>query len=236
MITQPACEGVGGLYLGDASTCGASTCTTGACCDPNGDCTETDAGDCTGQGGLYQGDGTLCEEVFCPASGHDCGDPVVVSVPAGLPFVDENHTAGRGDDYSATCLDDFDGDEDMIYRLDVSQSMCLEISLDGCPYMGFVIDDVCPPGDPCLASSISAAGLASDLVLVNAGTYFIMVDSWDRASCDAFTLSIDQCPPTPSKSSCLFATPIGETTDLVFDTTASSVAADGDCPFDLKER
>lgn len=62
------CGLLGGVYQGDATTCGGVTCgdPMGACCMPDGSCAVSTATKCTNGGGTYQGDGTNCGGVSCP--------------------------------------------------------------------------------------------------------------------------------------------------------------------------
>ncbi|MCH2149626.1 MAG: hypothetical protein MK095_09355, partial [Phycisphaerales bacterium] len=45
---------------------------TGACCLPDGSCTETDIVGCTDAGGMYIADATMCIDVTCPQPGACC--------------------------------------------------------------------------------------------------------------------------------------------------------------------
>ncbi|MFO0874816.1 MAG: hypothetical protein U0575_12710 [Phycisphaerales bacterium] len=67
-IEQALCQGLGGTYNGDATTCAQVTCVpSGACCLPNGSCQTLSQGDCQTAGGVYQGNGVTCASVVCPA-------------------------------------------------------------------------------------------------------------------------------------------------------------------------
>jgi hypothetical protein len=76
-VTDPA-------YCGDASiTFDVASCTTGACCLPDGSCQELTKAECEAKGGKYQGDGTTCATVNCnPTSGGD-PDPDPDPTPTG---------------------------------------------------------------------------------------------------------------------------------------------------------
>ena len=58
------CEDSGHVFYGPGTTCASDPCATGACCDDEGTCTETDRTDCISQG-HFVGWGTSC-------NGEDC--------------------------------------------------------------------------------------------------------------------------------------------------------------------
>jgi len=74
---QSNCDGGGGIWQGDNSTCGGASCVApvGACC-VNGTCYEYDEDDCGTAGGTYYGDETNCSTVSCAlgacCTGIDC--------------------------------------------------------------------------------------------------------------------------------------------------------------------
>jgi hypothetical protein len=157
---------------------------SGACCFPNGGCQVLSGAACFTQGGAYQGDGTTCAAADCPqpTPGSDCSNPVEVTLSAAnLPFVDHNTTSGRGNDYVHTCLGSFDGDADLIYRLNVTEPLVLRFSFDphGTPYTALALSRSCPPDD-CLFTRRDTFGdaYAIDYVVLVPGVYYLMVDSW----------------------------------------------------------
>ncbi|MHC5002041.1 MAG: hypothetical protein ACYTJ0_02865 [Planctomycetota bacterium] len=69
VTTQSDCESaLGGIYVGDFTTCLGVTCppATGACCLPDGTCIVTTGPVCDTLGGIYQGDNVPCTAVECP--------------------------------------------------------------------------------------------------------------------------------------------------------------------------
>ena len=134
--------------------------------------------------------------------GDDCGDPVPVTLPSELDYVDANHTCGRDDDYEDTCLGSFDGGEEIIYELTVTETVAIQITLDpnGTAWTGFCLDDSCPPDESCLATSTSTGGAPSgtDCLELAPGTYTIMADTWPAPDCiEGFDLSIEACEICP---------------------------------------
>ena len=134
--------------------------------------------------------------------GDDCGNPHLVTLPVELDFLDTNHTCGRGDDYADTCLGSYDGGEDILYELTVTETVSVQITLDpnGTAWAGFCLDDSCPPDDSCLATSTStgAAPSATDCLELEPGTYTIMVDTWAPPDCiEEFDLLIEACEICP---------------------------------------
>jgi hypothetical protein len=67
VLTEDDCLDSGGTFLGAASTCASSPCSTatGACCAANGACSITTQSACAGAGGTYQGDDSTCGTA-CP--------------------------------------------------------------------------------------------------------------------------------------------------------------------------
>jgi hypothetical protein len=200
--TQQACETAGGRYAGDGSLCTPNPC-IGACCFlPAGTCedTETEAA-CLALGGNFHGAGTDCATTVCPTAGDTCGSPFPVSLPAELPFNNDNTTCGRLNDYADTCLGSYDGGEDIIYQLVVTEDVCLKVTMTTTStWTGLSIDDSCP-GDPttCLykATNTGAGGVVIDNVLLQAsvGVYYIMIDTWPSPACiPTFHLLLEACP------------------------------------------
>ncbi|MBU1706332.1 hypothetical protein KKB28_00280, partial [bacterium] len=145
------------------------------------------------------------------ATGDDCTDPIVITLPADLPFTDAAQTnCGRLDDYENTCLGYYDSGEDIIYQLTVTATCTVEIGLDPgtTTYTGICIDDECPPADPCMAFSTrgySGGAHGLDCMILDPGTYYIMIDTWSAPDCiPSFDLTINTCtyvdPCTPDVS------------------------------------
>ena len=136
--------------------------------------------------------------------GNDCTDPIIITIPADLPYSDAGQTTcGRLNDYDATCLGNYDGGEDIIYELTVTTTTVVDITLDPktTTYTGICIDDACPPGDPCIDKSTNSGGSAHGMtgVVLAAGTYYIMIDTWPSPDCipDFDLTIIDAAPVTP---------------------------------------
>ncbi|MCH7812883.1 MAG: proprotein convertase P-domain-containing protein, partial [Planctomycetes bacterium] len=184
---------------------GGDVCPTfGACCFADGGCTseEGEAACLTSGGDYYYGDDTTCDPNPClQPQGNDCTQPLVVTLPAELPYTDVNTTCGRGDSYDDTCLGNWDGGEDIIYELVVTQDICVHVaagtggSLGS--WFGFAVDDTCPPSAAdCVAmATTSFDNLEINDLLLAPGTYYLMVDTWPPPDClDSFTLTITACP------------------------------------------
>jgi hypothetical protein len=135
------------------------------------------------------------------ATGDDCTDPILIG---SLPYSDLGQTnCGRLNTYSNTCLGSYDGGEDIMYRLDVTSSMAVDIVMDplGTGWTGILIDDSCPP-DPvtCIAKNTGSSGVRSMFgVALMPGSYYIMVDTWPSPTCiPAFNLTITEAIPYPN--------------------------------------
>jgi subtilisin-like proprotein convertase family protein len=203
---QADCEAAGGRYKGDGTTCSPINPCSGACCFLDGSCLVTlDLAECAALSGNYAGDGTTCDPNLCPQPGNDCTNPInIVLSPDSLPLVDSDTTCGRVNDYSDTCLGSYDGGEDIIYAVTVTDPMCVTIAVDGVlTWVGVAIDTNCPPGATCLAYNTNSSGnpviQSVDLV---PGVYYIMIDTFPSPTCTDFTMTISACP-TPA--ACCFS-------------------------------
>lgn len=140
------------------------------------------------------------EEIFIDNPGINCGFPAFIDCsPPNFPFhLDWASTCGLGNDYDNTCLGEYDGGEDMTFEIEVPFTTMIDIVLDphGTDWTGIVIDDVCPPGhDDCIAMSTNMTGTkhAISNVELQAGTYYLMVDTWPAPDCiPQFELFIDE--------------------------------------------
>lgn len=212
-LTENECVvGAGGTYQGDDTNCSTTTCPQpGACCLLDGSCADsTPEDDCTAQGGTYQGDDTLCANVACPQPqpGDNCTMPLTFTLPADLPITEINYTCGRGNAYADTCLGYYDGGEDIIYELTVTEEISIELTLDpnGTTYAGMLLDDSCP-GDATCIGYVTGSGSAAKTITcktLQPGTYYVMIDTWPAPDCiPYFTLIIETClPPDPYSETC----------------------------------
>jgi len=203
----------------------------GACCygpDPMDPiCENTNAAGCDDLDGTFYV-GEDCATFSCPLPdvGDYCGNPIMVTLPAALPYVDAGQTTcGRDEYYDATCLGLYDGGDDIIYELTVTEEITVNVVMTtAMTYSGILIDDSCPP-DPttCLYSGTnsSAGGVSLPGVTLAAGTYYIMVDSWPSPQCIDFDLLIE----TPTDWACCYGYPDAIVCDEMLE--ADCIALDG---------
>ena len=140
---------------------------------------------------------TSWHELGRPAAGDDCSEPIKITLPADLIYTDVNTTCGRINDYEDTCLGYYDGGEDIIYELTVTEWLSVVFTLDpeNTTWTALAVGVTCPPGDPCLAYSCSfeAAPHDTGYVDLEPGTYYVMVDTWPEPDCiPQFRLTIDE--------------------------------------------
>jgi hypothetical protein len=129
--------------------------------------------------------------------GDNCGNPIMLHLPADLPFRDQNQTTcGRKDDDNDGCLDAWDGAEDIYYELIITQSVYLDIMLNpkGTDSTAVAIDDQCPLHGSCMYKSHNQYGTTygwTNLHL-DPGTYYLQIDgNWKGPDCiKDFDLSI----------------------------------------------
>lgn len=169
--------------------------------------------------------------------GDDCTNPILISIPANLPYTDAAQTTcGRGNTYDNTCLGDYDGGEDIMYKLTVTSSVVVDIRLDPktTRYTGFLLDNACPPNPTtCLQKKTNAFNFPYSMTGVSLapGDYYIMVDTWPAPDCiSTFDLTITEVPPPPpppANDNCASATPIGDVTNLAWSTAAATFDGPG---------
>ncbi len=138
------------------------------------------------------------------AAGDNCDTPIVVNIPGGLPFTDlGNTTCGRGNTYSETNLGSYDNGEDIIYRLNITTTTEVTITMDpkSTQYTGLGLFASCPVAElPEGEYWKATTGGTEPLVIVQTltpGTYYVMVDCWPPPGCFEFDLTIttDDVPP-----------------------------------------
>ncbi|RPH96173.1 T9SS C-terminal target domain-containing protein [candidate division KSB1 bacterium] len=119
-------------------------------------------------------------------------------------------TCGLVDEYNHTCLGDYDGGEDVVYKWHVTEAGDYTVWLN--PYSsswtGIVLDSVCPPRTSgCIAVNTQALNAPHGIVgqHLAPGTYYIMVDTYPAPDCiPRYDLSVGQfydcvaCLPTDS--------------------------------------
>ncbi|MFH2036263.1 MAG: GEVED domain-containing protein [Candidatus Zixiibacteriota bacterium] len=147
-----------------------------------------------------------------PTAGDDCTSPFVVYLPDGLPFGDYGQTnCGRGHSYDETAMGYYDNGEDMIYEITVTSQVYVDVLLDskGTTYSGVGLFDACPDVGTLLASAMTSSGTAKGFgVLLPAGTYYLMVDTWSTPDCiPDFDLTI--VAGTEPTGRCCYGDPIG---------------------------
>jgi hypothetical protein len=192
------CLAQGGVFKGNGSTCNPNPC-VGRCCYPDGTCEVQSPAECTG---VYYGDMTDCGPPNpCPQPGNDCTNPIVVVLPQALPYTDQDTTCGRGNAYANTCLGNYDGGEDILYRLVVTEDVLVRVVMTTtATWTGMAIHDTCPL-DPnvCLykGTNTGAGGVTLENVQLYAsvGVYYLMIDTWPSPNCiPEFTLVIAPYP------------------------------------------
>jgi len=127
----------------------------------------------------------------------DCEYPIYVTT---LPFNDINTTADKMEDYSNTCLGNYDNGDDIIYQIAIAGTQCVDITVTGATpidnSIGVVLDNVCPPSSSCIAQATTAGTVAtiSNLTLAP-GTYYLMIDRRPQQGNNSlhFRLSITDC-------------------------------------------
>ena len=140
------------------------------------------------------------------AIGDDCITPIVVNT-TDLPYSDLGQTTcGRLNTYSNTALGSYDGGEDIIYELVLTDQVELFFTLTTtATWTGMGLFDDCPGlGGPSIIQTTSSSGNKSFSQLLDAGTYYLMIDTWPTPNCIAsFNLTIAPPPPGAACSTAL---------------------------------
>ncbi|MBI5763327.1 MAG: choice-of-anchor L domain-containing protein [Planctomycetes bacterium] len=196
---------------GQSFVCGAPR---GACCDTSG-ATPTCINnvlqaDCQGPGKVWSV-GLTCDQLNppCPTApppaGTNCANPIPIT---SLPFVNVNTTSDKNNDYTDTCLGNYDNGRDIVYELIVTATQCVDITVTGATpqdnWIGVALGSACPPGLTCIAQGTSQSNVAtiSNLTLAP-GTYYLMIDRWPQGNDGLnFTLSITDCGGAPTGACC----------------------------------
>jgi hypothetical protein len=133
-----------------------------------------------------------------------CVMPYYVELSQATSFLDEHQsTCGWWDDYSETCLGNYDGGEDIIYEIYVTRlgEAIFRIDPHATTYTGIALGTSCPPSDiepdKCLAMSQKQAGEPHGFTVdLEEGVYYLIVDTWPAPDCiEDFNLSISFTPP-----------------------------------------
>ncbi|MHC4648552.1 MAG: GEVED domain-containing protein, partial [Planctomycetota bacterium] len=178
----------------------------------------------------------LSFELIGKPPGDHCYDPVLVTLgPNDLPYTNTNFTYDRGNDYNETCLGSYDESQDIIYELNVTEAMDVNVTLDPCGTLhnGIALDDSCPPDNPCMKFSRTSVGVPHGFcVHLEPGTYYIMVDTVSSMShILEFSLTIDDGGPSPANDDCNNAEPVSDVVNLPFDTTCATFDGNGICMY-----
>lgn len=154
--------------------------------------------------------GLTCNQLDPPCTsvappGTDCTNPIPITA---IPFVDTNLTNDKANDYTDTCLGQYDNGNDILYRLEIQTARCVDITVTGATpddsWIGVALDSACPPGATCLARGTTQGTVATITGLaLNPGTYYLMIDRWPLSSSNLnFTLSITDCSGAATGACC----------------------------------
>jgi len=140
------------------------------------------------------------------AVGDDCTNPIIIAVPAALPYNNTNYTCGRGNTYSLPstgCMSYYTSGEDLIYRLDVTANTLVTLTMNPGPttYGGIGIFLGCPNTGTCLGAAYGYAAtpkVINEVALTAGNQYYVMIDTWAAPTCiPSLTLNIIAVTPPP---------------------------------------
>lgn len=164
------------------------------------------------------------------AVGDDCNNPEVITLTGAgdLPYSSTGQTtAGKINSYDNTCLNDFDGSEDMIYKmvLDFDTTLFFQLDPKGTTFTGFALNEQCfdNPTTTCLAVSTDTYGdgvAHGFTAILEAGTYYIIVDNYPDSgtvNIPDFDLNISAVSAVPNDD-CANAIEVGEVMSLYYST------------------
>jgi len=157
------------------------------------------------EGGLTTTLNTTLNEI----PGSKCSNAIVVGA---FPYEALNQTnCGYGNFYSETCLGSYDGGDDILYQftLTSTKDVVITVNPNGTDWAGILLASDCPPVN-CVDFKTNGSATTPMVISkrLEAGTYYVMVDTWPTPNCiPSFDLTITaQDPPPP-----------GKITGLVFD-------------------
>ncbi|HOP06205.1 MAG TPA: choice-of-anchor J domain-containing protein [candidate division Zixibacteria bacterium] len=166
----------------------------------------TDDGNKTGMD--FQFSITLSEAEPLPP-GASCEDPYTLSFGlADLPTtISGMTTCGMENVYENSCLGYYDGGEDWILEFTLTDDANLKITLDpkGTTYSGMLVADACGDVDPCIDYITGSSGDPKSItgLVLTAGTYYLMVDTWPTPDCiDEFDVTFDVMPEGGAGDNC----------------------------------
>lgn len=154
----------------------------------------------TAEDGTTDTDWTVTVTIEDIPMGANCDNPYLVSLPTELPYTHADQSnCGLGNAYSDTELGSYDGGDDAIYEITVTSDVTVDITLDPgtTTWTGIAIFDGCPTTDNMITSNTnsSASVYGMEGVVLPAGTYYIMIDTWPSPDCiDNYTLTISTNP------------------------------------------
>ncbi len=165
--------------------------------------------------------------------GDDCQEPIWLTYEGADIHLTQQYTCDRGNYYTNTCMGYYDGGEDIIYTLEVSQPVELYIELDpkGTTWTGVSIHYDCPYDEEvCIeVSTNSGSGPHGFCVYLDNGVYTIMIDTWPSPDCiPDFDLNITPCG-TIEGDDCSEPIPVYDVTNYPFTTVGASYDGGGTC-------
>jgi hypothetical protein len=122
------------------------------------------------------------------AQGSTCADPIAVNFDTDLPYADSNQTTcGMGNDYSTTCLGNYDGGEEIVYEFTLTSPMNVVITFNpnGTTYTGIALLDGCPDVGTCVDFVTGSSGTTNKVITteLDPGTYYFIADTWPTPNC-----------------------------------------------------
>ncbi|MCB9858295.1 MAG: hypothetical protein H6818_21640 [Phycisphaerales bacterium] len=224
----PECDGLGGVYKGDGSSCATTNC-SGACCLGNDTCQDASEASCTNAGGLYLGDGTACGVDACPPPGDVCAS----AVPVGSGTTIISNAGSALDDPDPSCTAQGALDVWAVYTAEQNGSLLIDTcgtwfdsnnpanidtilaAYDGsCGGPELDCDDDCttsgsdPSQAPCIDEPQASGNTRDSCICIDNVTIgqliYIQVQDYNGDNTGDITLTItpNGCPP-PTGSCCL---------------------------------
>ncbi|MCK9452912.1 MAG: carboxypeptidase regulatory-like domain-containing protein, partial [Bacteroidales bacterium] len=149
------------------------------------------------------------------AVGDNCTTPIVVNIPADLPYADVgNTTCGRGNTYQDSDLGSYDGGEDIIYELIVTAETEVVITMDpnGTTWTGLGLFNSCPSSSGNSIETVTGSSLDPREIntILAPGTYYVMADTWPTPTCIPVLDLFIVIPPPPPVLQAITAFPFEE--------------------------
>ena len=174
--------------------------------------------------------------------GENCAAPIpiaeepIAQADAPLQVVITGDTTGHTSEYGGTCDSDTDGNADLVYSFELTETMYVSVShdFDGTYYWSaaYLFSGTCETVNE-LACDAGNSGASEFGLLLDAGTYYVVVDASYSGDEGPFTLTVDFMEPPPADEIGLCDDDMDNDMDGLTDCEDEDCALDAACAGDF---